>query len=344
MPTFQDARDGLDALLKDGKGNLTGPEKDQHLRLAAKTFQGRFPRVIAKEVTGDGGFEYTLPSDYVDGFSKINAIFYPWVTTEQDPEPLEANDYNLWDGPSGLRLRFRADNPQAAEKFLMQFTAPHTIGENVDVAAALAAAGTVVAGATVTGVADVSKAADAQVFIHVTAVVGADAALEAFVQASADDGAHWTDIAAFNPITAVGDYTIPLAKEQVSRSIRVRFVPSAGSSFTLEAKVTSEDTAGVFTVPDHLMDVYLYLTASISAQALADFYAGLLDNQLQGDSTDYEGKSTFWQANADAWREKWEATRDEKAPTRGTAASSQGEWDLRGTGGWAYLTHRERDR
>ena len=69
MATFQDARDGLDALLQDKGARLTTPEKDKHIVEAGRLYSRRRPRVIADEIAGDGGFTYVLPSDYIDGFS-----------------------------------------------------------------------------------------------------------------------------------------------------------------------------------------------------------------------------------------------------------------------------------
>ena len=76
---------------------------------------------------GDGGFDYALPSGFTDGFSLVQAIFYPYETTDQDPPALDPDEWTLFRTATGLKIRFLADSPTAAEDFLVQYTAPHTL-------------------------------------------------------------------------------------------------------------------------------------------------------------------------------------------------------------------------
>lgn len=343
MATFQDARDGLDALLKDGARNLSPNDKDAHIKNAARIFSRRFPRILAVEVTGDGGFEYAPPTGFVDGFSTITDVFFPWDPTDQDPEKMERKDFVLFEGPNGLKLRFRQDRPATTQQFLAQFTAPHIAdASETDVIAQLSDAGTVIDGADVISAkqADVESAADVQVFIKVTAAVGND--LDVIIQAS-EDGTNFFDIASFKQISGVGDFIEPLPKRKVSKFLRLKYT-TTGGSFTFEAKVVKAGAAGTLTIPDHNLDALAYISAAIASQALADFYSNLVDSQLEGDTTDYEGKATFWQANHDKWDQKWKEELDKIGPTRGASAFRQGEWDLKGTTGFRLVTHAERDR
>ncbi len=343
MPTFQDARDGLGALLKDGKNNLSPDERDILLRDAARLFSRRFPTLGTVETSGDGGFEYPLPTGYVDGFSTFLKVFSPWDPTEQDPTPLEAKKYGVFQLPTGPVFRFREANPQSSDKFLQQFTVPHqALATDVaDVVGVLTVANTAIDGDPVfSDRVDVEKAEDVQVYLHVTAKVGTG--FDIFIQVS-EDGTRWADAGAFNEITVIGDFVLPLKAQRVAKFIRLRY-KTTGGSFTLEASVVQENPTGTFTIPDHSFDAYKYLAAAIAAQALADFYSNLLDNQLEGDTTDYEGKATFWHANHDKWNDKWKEEADKIAPRRGASAFAVADMDLKGTTGFEYLTHAERDR
>lgn len=345
MATFQDARDGLDSLLKDGKGNLTREDKDRHIRTAARTFQAKFPQILSVQVAGDGGFEYPLPTGFVDGFSNIQEVYYPYVSTDQDPPRLERRDYRVWDGPSGKRLRFTADKPLATEAFLVVFTAPQDTTETEEaVTTTLSPAGTVVAAgvATSAAYADTAAAAAARVHLHVTAL-DPGASLDAEVQVSENDGASWSPIGAFNTVSAAGEYILPLAASRVSRRLRLRYTATGGAA-TVEAVAEVTGVTGAWTIPTHLMHVLEFLAAAICAQALADYYAHLVDSEIQGSTVDYQGKASFWQANAEAWQKRWEEAAAEAPKPRRTGAGGQGEWDLHGTGGYAYLTHDARNR
>lgn len=343
MATFQDARDGLDSLLKDGKGNLTREDTDRNIRTAVRTFQAKFPQILSVQVAGDGGFEYALPTGFVDGFSNIQEVYYPYVSTDQNPPRLERRDYKIWDGPSGKKLRFTEDKPLATEAFLVVFTAPHDISET-DAASetTLSPAGTVVAGAANSGYVDTAAAAAVRLHVHVTAV-DPGATLDIAIQVSEDDGATWVTIGAFDTIAAAGEYFQGMEPKRVSRRMRLLYTP-AGGSVTVEAVAEFTTTTGAWTIPDHLMHALSYLSASICSQALADYYAHLVDSELQGSTVDYQGKATFWQENARAWKEKWDEAAKEAPKPRRTGAGGQGEWDLHGKGGYAYLNNDSRSR
>ena len=94
-------------------------------------------------------------------------------------------------------------------------------------------AGTVIAPGTVNSNPIKTEAAkDARAFVHVT-VVGAGATLDIEVQIS-HDLTRWATVAAFNQITATGDYVLPLPEEKLGTHTRLRYV-GAVDSVTLQA-------------------------------------------------------------------------------------------------------------
>ncbi len=341
MPTFQDARDGLGSLLKEGAGNLSPEDRDRFIIDAGRTFSRQFPRKVAIEIAGNDGFEYALSllTGFVDGFSTITQMFYPWDPDEQDPEPMERKYFQIFEGPSGAVLRFIRNRPRTTEEFLPVFTVPHALSTAVaDVIGQFDVAGTVIDGADVSSDSNVAtdKAADVQIYVYVTAAVGT--MLDVIIQTS-EDGTRWATIGAFREITGISKNVANFKKSLISKFVRLRYT-TTGGSFTLEAQILQEnDLDDQFTIPDSSFDAFKFLAAAISCQALADFYANLLDNQLQGQGTDYEGKAIFWQANHDKWQEKWEKESEKIAPARRTSAFRQGSWDLMGTTGFELLTH-----
>ena len=92
---------------------------------------------------------------------------------------------------------------------------------------------------TVVGVGSVNSnplttaaAKDARAYVHVTAL-GVGANLEVEVQVS-HDLTRWATVAAFNTITATGDYVQPLREDQLGKYTRLRYTAAVGS-FTLGA-------------------------------------------------------------------------------------------------------------
>lgn len=91
-------------------------------------FSKDFPSVVTSDITGDGGFDYDLPSTpaakaWVDGFSQICAIEFP--AGEQIPVILEVNDYDIYDNGTDKVLRFFVDTPSATETIRMIYIVPY---------------------------------------------------------------------------------------------------------------------------------------------------------------------------------------------------------------------------
>lgn len=343
MATFQDARDGLDALLEDEAGKLQPDKKDRIIKDAARTFQRESPRVIALAVTGDGGFEYPVAdiTGFVDGFSTILDLYFPWDEDNQDPVPLEPKEYTLFDHPDGTTLRFRGSRPQTSDEFLIVFSAPHTATpDDVETTGTLSADGTIVDGTATSTPILTNDARDARIYAKVTDASGASFVIT--VQMS-DNQEDWYPAGRFNVISATGNFILPLEKKKVSKYMRLSY-ETTGGAFTFGTKIEWESDTGSLTIKDHDLDAFAMLCASFAARALGGFYAGLVDSQLSGDTADFESKSAFWDNLADKWIEEWKGKLPKLTKNRKVRKFGQGSWDLKGTGGWSYLTHDERHR
>ncbi len=342
MATFQDARDGLDALLQDKGARLKTPQRDSIIEDAGRAFSRRVPRIITKEIQGDGGFSYALPTDFIDGFSTIKKIISPFQTDFQDPEPLEPKDYRLQRSESlGLRLHFITTSPNQNDKFLFEFSSPHTVDSTGGgrIIGTLTTSGSIVSVDSESSSVDVEKASGARVFLRISSGSGS---LLVFVQAS-EDNTNWADIASFNPITVAGDNVLRIEKSRVSKYMRLRYEVVSGT-WTLGAVVETRGD-GTLTVPDFQLDAFNYLSASLAAQALSGSFASTIDSTLQGDTSDFEGKSTFWSNISREWREKFNEEISKTIQKSDSAvASGQGEWDIHGTTRYRHLLHPARFR
>lgn len=86
------------------------------------------PRILVVDTTGDGTFEYSMPSGFEEEFSAILSIEYPYNTTNQYPIYIdEGRDFSVYRDDTALKLRFLNSTPSAAQTFRMTFTALHTI-------------------------------------------------------------------------------------------------------------------------------------------------------------------------------------------------------------------------
>jgi hypothetical protein len=115
----------------DGAGKLTstpGGDIDAAILSAVEEHQKTYPLEKVLKIAGDGGFKYAVSSltGFVDGFSAIRQVAYPYVTTDQIPAWLDDDEFGLVRNESGLFLWFPTAKPAASEFFLVVFTIPHT--------------------------------------------------------------------------------------------------------------------------------------------------------------------------------------------------------------------------
>lgn len=85
------------------------------------------PLEKVEDTTGDGTFTYGLPSDWIEGFSTIISIEYPFDSTNQIPTPLRSSVYRLYRDTSALKLRFLGVTPTSSETFRFRYTTQHTV-------------------------------------------------------------------------------------------------------------------------------------------------------------------------------------------------------------------------
>lgn len=132
-------RNKMPARLRDDAGHLggwMGVDIDQALDAALAEFSRDRPRSVVVEVTGAGSFDVLLSSvgsagppssQWSDGWSHLESVVYPYVSTSRELPTLEPDAYGVIQLPAGPTLRFAAATPAASEKALLTFTRPHEL-------------------------------------------------------------------------------------------------------------------------------------------------------------------------------------------------------------------------
>ena len=111
--------------VKDSSGKLTDP--DDYLSAvteALNRYSKARPFETVADIPGDGGHDYDLPSDWLDGFSTIPALEYP---VDQVPEQIiDRRDWKIYSTPAGKKLRLLTVTPAADETLRITYTVYHT--------------------------------------------------------------------------------------------------------------------------------------------------------------------------------------------------------------------------
>jgi hypothetical protein len=116
-----------DGLLQDDDGILALEEKDVFIRHAVTVYSRSRPREKAYDMAGTNGYEFALPSDWVEDFSAPRSIEYP--LGDQQPTFIPIEDVALYRSPTGLKLRFLRDTIATTKTARLLYTVPHTVSD-----------------------------------------------------------------------------------------------------------------------------------------------------------------------------------------------------------------------
>lgn len=136
MASIADIRSRVVTRLKDAATSLDSAETtravDSSIVSAVEEYGKIRPAKAAAVVTGAATHKYSLTAatpvltGFVDGFSIIESIVYPYISTSQALPAMEADEWRVQRLADGLYLWFTASSPSATEYFLAEFTKPHT--------------------------------------------------------------------------------------------------------------------------------------------------------------------------------------------------------------------------
>jgi len=122
-------------LLPTAEGELASGALEKCLQDALERYSRLCPQVAVVERIGDGKtYDFTLPADWVEGFSRIVDIEYP--AGEQIPQYLDPRAYGIYHDPTaGKVLRFYTFVPDANKKFRLRYLKPHQVNATTDTTA-----------------------------------------------------------------------------------------------------------------------------------------------------------------------------------------------------------------
>lgn len=125
MPGIIDFQNKMNALLQDDNNILTQPEKDIAIQMAVKYYSRLRAAEKVADIAGTGVYDYTLPTDWVDGASTVKQVEYP--AGEQQPVYLYLEDITLYRTAAALKLRFLKISPAAGKTIRLTYTGLHTV-------------------------------------------------------------------------------------------------------------------------------------------------------------------------------------------------------------------------
>ena len=100
------------------------------IKVAVESYSKDRPLRKVHKGTGDGTYSYSMPSDWVDGFSYATSMEYPGG--EQIPAMLEDDAWMIYRDDTGLKIRFKDYTPGSTETFYMCYVIPHNVDDMHD--------------------------------------------------------------------------------------------------------------------------------------------------------------------------------------------------------------------
>lgn len=127
---YAQIKDKVDQTVKDTAAKFAPTERDSFIQEAVKIYSRHRPRLVVKDITGSGTYDYSITTSltsWVKDFSVIKSIEYP--ADERDPLYVDEDDWIIYEKEAGQYLRFLQDEPSATEKIRVVYTALHILSE-----------------------------------------------------------------------------------------------------------------------------------------------------------------------------------------------------------------------
>jgi hypothetical protein len=123
--TLTDYINKIKKLVKDDANYLSNDDIAISLDNALLKLSKDYPLIIDQNYNGNDGYEYDLPGNWVDGFSYIQAIEYPYGN--QIPEYLEETEFTIYQNNNARKIRFLNKSVGNTECFAVIFAIPYMI-------------------------------------------------------------------------------------------------------------------------------------------------------------------------------------------------------------------------
>jgi len=118
-----EATEKLKLKIQDDAEKLSVDDQQNTIVNSLELFSKDFSRIITDDISGDGNYDYTPPSDWLDGFSVIKKIEYP--AGERIPRYIDEDDWTIYDDTSSKKIRFLSHTPASGETVRITFTVPY---------------------------------------------------------------------------------------------------------------------------------------------------------------------------------------------------------------------------
>lgn len=125
MSSLIDFQIKVDAVIKDDAGKLSTAEKESFIAEGVSRYSKHRPQRKVYDIAGDGGYDYSLPSDWVRDFSMIFSVEYP--AGSRPANILGDKDWEIYEDSTGQKLRMLSATPNTGETIRITYTLLHAV-------------------------------------------------------------------------------------------------------------------------------------------------------------------------------------------------------------------------
>jgi len=114
----------VDDAMKEDASIILPDQRTRAIRSAIDRFNKDKPREVTNDISGDGEYDYTLPTEetkpWVNEFSYVISVEYP--SGKQSPVMVDPEDYKIYDNGTSKVLRFLSYSPSSSETIRLMHT------------------------------------------------------------------------------------------------------------------------------------------------------------------------------------------------------------------------------
>lgn len=107
--------------------NVEAATHEAIVQEAVRIYSRHRPQIKVEDITGTGSFNVDLPDGFIDDFSHVVAVEYPYDSGDQIPAYIKDTDYLPYRTPTGFVLRMLTSTPATSEVVRLTYTLPHSL-------------------------------------------------------------------------------------------------------------------------------------------------------------------------------------------------------------------------
>jgi len=125
--TKTEVKEKVIIILQDDANELTENQILSAIDSAIVNYSIDRPLLKIKDIVGDGGYDYNLPTDWEQSFSQIIAVEFP--AGEQEPIYLSQEDYTIYETELNRKFRLIWESATSTQIIRLSYTKKHTLSE-----------------------------------------------------------------------------------------------------------------------------------------------------------------------------------------------------------------------